>query len=263
MRMYPLFKQPLFKPSATLLVLLLGMISSPTAQAADTSKMPAGEAKAHASNCFSCHAVDHALVGPSYQQVAQRYAGKGKAVVVTLMRKIKTGGAGNWGDVPMTPHPKLGDTDLKAMVTWILSLKGAAAAGSGGKLAAAPPAETHVYKVAGGKSVKTDFAVFAGPDQKQVTPAVFNGYEQYNSYCFRCHGGDAVGGEYAPDLRKSLANGMAWQQFLSTAMAGKPAKGMPSWAGFFEEKDIRAIYDYVKARQLDLVPPGRPPSAQD
>jgi len=228
--------------------------------------MSKGEALAHASDCFACHAVDKKVVGPAYRQVAQRYAGKGKAVVRTLVEKIRKGGKGNWGDIPMTAHPKLSNADLTVMVKWILSLRhgAAVATGDAGTATAGKGAgATHVYKTPDGKSVKTDFAVFTGADQKQVAATVFDGYEQYNSYCFRCHGGDATGGEYAPDLRKSLAGGMTFQQFLSTAMAGRQAKGMPSWAGFFEEKDIRAIYDYIKSRQLELVPVGRPPSVQD
>ncbi len=224
------------------------------------AKVPEGEAKARASDCFACHAVDQTLVGPSFAEIAKRYAGEGQAVVKQLVEKVREGGSGNWGDVPMTPHPQLSDADLTAMVEWILSVKpdedeaaGAAAAGGG----------RHSYKTADGETVQTDFAVFTGPDQKQVTDAVFHGYLQYNSYCFRCHGGDAIGGEYAPDLRKSLENGMIYQQFLSATMAGNEAKGMPAWAGFFEETDVHAIYEYVKARQLGLLPAGRPPSAQD
>ncbi len=247
-------------PLRALLVLALGFTLSPSLHAATGGKLPEGEAKARASDCFSCHAVDHKLVGPAYEAVAKRYAKGGNVVVDTLVAKIKKGGAGNWGDIPMTPHPQLSDADLTAMVKWILSLQGTARAGTS---SSSDSTVRHTYKTPDGHTVTTDFAVFTGPDQKHVTATVFHGYEQYNSYCFRCHGGDAVGGEYAPDLRKSLASGMTWSQFLGTAMAGRQAKGMPSWAGFFEEKDIRAIYDYVKARQLDLVPVGRPPSAQD
>ena len=242
----------------TLLGLAVGAAVPFVAHAGDGG-MPSGETKARASNCFACHTVDHKLVGPAYDAVAERYRGKGAATVAMLVKKIKDGGSGNWGDVAMTPHPELSDADITDMVHWILSLKGKATETA----SAATSAAMHSYKTTDGKTVQVDFAAFTGPDQKQVSDSVFHGYEQYNSYCFRCHGGDAIGGEYAPDLRKSLAGGMTWQQFLSTAMAGRPEKGMPSWAGFFEEKDIRAIYDYVKARQLDLVPPGRPPSAQD
>jgi hypothetical protein len=51
--------------------------------------------------------------------------------------------------------------------------------------------------------------------------------------------------------------------FLSVAMAGKKEQGMPAWAGFLTEDDVVHIYRYVKGRSLDLVSPGRPPSAQD
>jgi cytochrome c len=220
--------------------------------------MPPGESKAKASNCFSCHAVDHKVVGPAFRAVAKRYAGKGNSVIDTLVNKIRKGGAGNWGQVPMSPHPNLSTADITAMVHWILSLKPKAGAGAEAGIATSK----HTYTNSEGKKVNTDFAVFT-PGTKHVTGAVFKGYEQYNSYCFRCHGGDAIGGEYAPDLRHSLSGGMTWQQFLSTAMVGRQAKGMPSWAGFFDEKQIRDIYEYVRARELKLVGPGRPPSAQD
>jgi cytochrome c len=57
--------------------------------------------------------------------------------------------------------------------------------------------------------------------------------------------------------------GMTEGQFLSVAMAGKADKGMPSWAGFLSEDEIKQIYEYVKGRSLDLVPVGRPPSEMD
>ena len=134
------------------------------------------------------------------------------------------------------------------------------AAASATKSGASAAASMHTYKDIHGRSVQTDVAVFTAADQASVTPAVSNGYEKYSAYCLRCHGKDAVGGIYAPDLRKSMANGMTYPQFLGTVLAGRSAKGMPSWAGVFGEKDIHAIYDYIKARQLDLIPGGSPPS---
>jgi cytochrome c len=236
--------------------------TSALAAAGATVDVSKGEAVVKGSDCLSCHAVDHKVVGPAFQDVAKKYASQPQAEAA-LIKKVKAGGSGVWGQVPMTPHPQLSDADLKAAVDWVL------AQGAGGKSAAAAPAAKaagggeHHYKNASGQQVTADFQVYVDDKPPKVTPDVFTGYENYNSYCFRCHGGDAVGGDIAPDLRNSLKMGMSWDQFLSTAMAGRPDKGMPSWAGFFQEKDLRQIYEYIKARQLDLVPTGRPASAQD
>ena len=75
---------------------------------------------AHA--CVACHTLDKRVVGPSFREVAARFAGDAGAAAM-LVKKIKEGGAGSWGAVPMPPHPQLSDTDLAAMVAWILSLK--------------------------------------------------------------------------------------------------------------------------------------------
>ena len=56
---------------------------------------------------------------------------------------------------------------------------------------------------------------------------------------------------------------MKQQTFMAVAMAGKEAKGMPSWAGFLSPEDMIKIYRYVKARSLELAPSGRPPSEQE
>jgi cytochrome c len=231
---------------------------------ASAASKPDGQAVIKSSDCASCHALDRKLVGPAFQQIAGKYAAQPPQIVATLTKKVKDGGAGNWGEVPMPPHPQLSDADLAAAVRWILSQKPAAA---GVKVATASgaggPDAPQTYKNADGKQVTTDFQVYTDAKGPKVSEPVFKGYETYNSYCFRCHGGDAVGGDLAPDLRQSLDKGMTWEAFLSVAMVGRQDKGMPSWAGFFEEKDLREIYDYVKARQLNLVPAGRPASAQD
>lgn len=74
------------------------------------------------SDCFTCHKINDASVGPAYMLVAQKYQAK-PDVIDTLANKIIHGGSGNWGAVPMTPHPALSTEDAKSMVNYILSLK--------------------------------------------------------------------------------------------------------------------------------------------
>ena len=157
----------------------------------------------------------------------------------------------------MTPHPDLKDAQARQMVAWILTVKGnTAVAATGGS-------KVYTYKLKNGSTRQLDFPVYADGKMPKVTKDIFKGYALYNSYCYRCHGTDATGGELAPDLRASLTRGMSQQAFISVAMAGKEAKGMPSWAGFLSRDDMTKVYRYVKGRSLDLVPTGRPPSEQD
>lgn len=79
----------------------------------------ANQALAQKNACLSCHAVDKKLVGPSYQDVAKKYAGQ-KDAVATLVKNIKAGGSGKWGPVPMPAQTALSDADAKTLATWIL-----------------------------------------------------------------------------------------------------------------------------------------------
>jgi len=74
------------------------------------------------SGCLACHAVDKKLVGPAYEEVAAKYAGQPDAEA-KLIQKVKNGGQGVWGQVPMPPNPQVKDEDIKTLVDWILSLK--------------------------------------------------------------------------------------------------------------------------------------------
>jgi len=82
----------------------------------------ADEALAKAKNCMSCHAVDKKLVGPSYKDVAKKYAGD-KAAADALATKVMKGTKGAWGPVPMPANPQVNEADAKKLVAWILSLK--------------------------------------------------------------------------------------------------------------------------------------------
>lgn len=70
--------------------------------------------------CMACHTKDRKLVGPSFKDIAARY--KGKDASAALMEKVRKGGSGVYGPIPMPPNPpdKVSDTDLKAMVEFIL-----------------------------------------------------------------------------------------------------------------------------------------------
>ena len=77
-------------------------------------------AKKHA--CTACHAIDKKVVGPGYKEVAAKYKGNAKAEAM-LIDKVKKGGVGTWGQVPMPPNASVPDADVKTLVKWILALK--------------------------------------------------------------------------------------------------------------------------------------------
>ena len=82
----------------------------------------ADEALAKSKNCMSCHAVDKKLVGPSYKDVAKKYAGQ-KDAADKLAAKVIKGGSGVWGPVPMPANAQVNDADAKKLVAWILATK--------------------------------------------------------------------------------------------------------------------------------------------
>ncbi|HSC93499.1 MAG TPA: c-type cytochrome [Burkholderiales bacterium] len=93
-------------------------LAAPT-HAADAA---AAEALAKASGCLACHTVDKKLVGPSYREIANRYR-QDKGAAAKLAQKVKTGGKGVWGDIPMPPNGHVKGADIQNIVQWILTVK--------------------------------------------------------------------------------------------------------------------------------------------
>jgi cytochrome c len=102
--------------SAVMLGALAGVVA-PAARAADA---PSGQRVANANACMGCHAVDRKLVGPSFQQIASKYKGDAQASA-KLSRKVKDGGSGVWGMIPMPAHQSMSDADIRAVVDWVLA----------------------------------------------------------------------------------------------------------------------------------------------
>jgi cytochrome c len=97
-------------------------------QVASAATAPAAAPVADASallqknGCLACHALDKKVLGPSYKEVAAKYAADKNAPAM-LAQKVKAGGVGTWGQVPMPPNPAVSDADLQAMVKYILAAK--------------------------------------------------------------------------------------------------------------------------------------------
>jgi cytochrome c len=82
-----------------------------------------GEALAKKNNCTTCHDVDKKKVGPPFKEVAAKYKDD-KGAQAALEKKVRSGGGGNWGAMPMPATAKsVGDDDIKNIVQWVLSLK--------------------------------------------------------------------------------------------------------------------------------------------
>ncbi|HEX9687307.1 MAG TPA: c-type cytochrome [Burkholderiales bacterium] len=104
------------------MTLLAAAASVTLAAGAHAADAKAAEALAKSSGCLACHTVDKKLVGPSYQEIAKRYR-TDKGAAANLAQKVKAGGKGAWGDIPMPPNAHVKDADIRAIVQWILSLK--------------------------------------------------------------------------------------------------------------------------------------------
>lgn len=77
---------------------------------------------AKAKNCSACHAPDKKLVGPSYKDIAAKYASD-KGAATKLAVKVRSGGSGVWGPVPMPPNPQISEAEALTLVNWVLSAK--------------------------------------------------------------------------------------------------------------------------------------------
>lgn len=95
-------------------LLAVGILSSASAFASKEKDL------ATKSACMACHAVDKKLVGPAYQDVAKKYAGD-KTAEAKLVEKVKKGGSGVWGPIPMPPNTAVKDEDIKTLVKWVLA----------------------------------------------------------------------------------------------------------------------------------------------
>lgn len=113
-----------------------GNATNPPAEAVKEGAAPAAapapaEPKAEASvapdqmpakyGCTACHALDHKVVGPAFKDVAAKY--RGKDAEAALVQKVKDGGSGVWGQIPMPPNPQVPDAQLHELVKWILTQK--------------------------------------------------------------------------------------------------------------------------------------------
>lgn len=90
------------------------------APAADAVAAPSGLSIAQANACMGCHAVDRKLVGPSFKEIAARYKGD-PAAQTKLEGKVRNGGSGVWGMIPMPSHPAMSDADIRTVVQWVLA----------------------------------------------------------------------------------------------------------------------------------------------
>ena len=82
----------------------------------------ANEELAKKNACTACHAVDKKIVGPAFKEVAAKYRSD-KTAEARLVKKVKEGGVGVWGQVPMPPNSTVSDKDIQTLVKWVLSLK--------------------------------------------------------------------------------------------------------------------------------------------
>ncbi len=80
------------------------------------------EAMMKKDGCAACHGVDKKIVGPAYKDVAAKYKDN-KGAQAMLAKKVKDGGVGVWGQIPMPPNAAVPQGDIDQLVTWILSLK--------------------------------------------------------------------------------------------------------------------------------------------
>jgi cytochrome c len=104
------------------LVSLAGLALFSTGAAHAALDNAAAEALMKKDGCAACHSIDKKIVGPAYVEVAAKYKGDKNAQAM-LAKKVKDGGVGVWGQIPMPPNSATPQADIDNLVAWILTLK--------------------------------------------------------------------------------------------------------------------------------------------
>ena len=104
---------------ATLTLAAAALVAAPAYAALDKAQ---AEAMLKKDGCAACHSVDKKIVGPAYVDVAAKYRND-KNAQAALEKKVKEGGVGVWGQIPMPPNAQVPAGDIKELVAWILALK--------------------------------------------------------------------------------------------------------------------------------------------
>ena len=99
--------------SSVVVAVSLGLIAGAASANADMAK---------AKNCTACHAVDKKLIGPSFKDIAAKY-GADKDAVAKLSKKVREGGTGVWGQIPMPANPQVSADEATTLVKWIMTTK--------------------------------------------------------------------------------------------------------------------------------------------
>jgi cytochrome c len=100
-------------------IAVAGMLLAGSVNAANAD---AAKSLAQKSGCLACHSLDKKVLGPAYKDVAAKYKGD-KSAEAKLVAKVKAGGSGVWGPIPMPANsPQVKDEDIKTIVQWILTL---------------------------------------------------------------------------------------------------------------------------------------------
>lgn len=81
----------------------------------------ADQALAQGKGCMACHQLEVKVVGPAYKDVAAKYKGNADAATI-IAGKIRSGGVGDWGQIPMPPQPTLTDDEVNKLVAWIMAM---------------------------------------------------------------------------------------------------------------------------------------------
>jgi cytochrome c len=97
-----------------------------------------------------------------------------------------------------------------------------------------------------------------------VSPQEYQGWKMFAVYCYRCHGVDAMGGAFAPNLRHSVSSEgrVTHDIFTNTVLYGRTALGMPSWRELLSKEQIEDLWLYINARSSGRLAPGRPHMAE-
>ena len=109
--------------NSNLILLTVSLLAASPVIAASPGLAGDGEALAKKNNCMMCHSLEGKSTGPTFQNIATKYK-TGKDAQAQLEKKVRSGGSGVWGSMPMPPTAKsVSDSDIKSMVQWILSIK--------------------------------------------------------------------------------------------------------------------------------------------